>query len=102
VSPVPEFDELIHAPTRLSIVALLAATEWADFTFVRDSLGMSDSALSKQIATLEQAGYVSVRKTGAGRNRRTHLRLSVTGRRVFRAHAAALQQIIAAADAVAP
>jgi hypothetical protein len=42
----PRFDELIHAPTRLSIVALLAAADWADFTFVRDSLSLSDSALS--------------------------------------------------------
>jgi DNA-binding MarR family transcriptional regulator len=99
MSPVPEFDELIHAPTRLSIVALLAAAEWADFTFVRDSLDLSDSALSKQIATLEQAGYVTVRKTGAGRSRRTHLRLSPRGRQAFCAHAAALQQIIAASGA---
>ena len=38
----PRFDELIHAPTRLSIVALLAAADWADFTFVRDSLSLSD------------------------------------------------------------
>jgi DNA-binding MarR family transcriptional regulator len=102
MSLVPEFDELIHAPTRLSIVALLAAAEWADFTFVRDSLDLSDSALSKQIATLEQAGYVTVRKTGAGRSRRTHLRLSPHGRQAFRAHAAALQQIIAEAGALAP
>src|SRR6185369_15271615 len=90
----PRFDELIHAPTRLSIVALLAATEWADFTFVRDSLELSDSALSKQVSTLEQAGYVTVRKTGAGRSRRTHLKLSPAGRRAFSGHAAALQQII--------
>ena len=94
----PRFDELIHAPTRLSIVALLAASQWAEFTFVRDSLGMSDSALSKQISTLEEAGYVTVRKTGAGRTRRTHLRLSPHGRRAFRGHAAALQQITSAAD----
>src|SRR5947208_1045634 len=73
-SAAPRFDELIHAPTRLSIVALLAATEWADFTFVRDSLELSDSSLSKQVSTLEQAGYVTVRKTGAGRSRRTHLK----------------------------
>jgi DNA-binding MarR family transcriptional regulator len=99
MSLAPEFDELIHAPTRLSIVALLAAAEWADFTFVRDSLDLSDSALSKQVATLEQAGYVTVRKTGAGRSRRTHLRLSPRGRQAFRAHAAALQQIIAASGA---
>ncbi len=98
MSVAPGFDELIHAPTRLSIVALLAASQWAEFTFVRDSLGMSDSALSKQISTLEEAGYVTVRKTGAGRTRRTHLRLSPRGRRAFGSHAAALQQIISAAD----
>jgi DNA-binding MarR family transcriptional regulator len=98
----PRFDELIHAPTRLSIVALLAASQWADFTFIRDSLGMSDSALSKQISILEEAGYVTVRKTGAGRNRRTHIRLSSSGRRAFDDHAAALQQIITGASVHAP
>jgi DNA-binding MarR family transcriptional regulator len=92
------FDELIHAPTRLSIVALLSVSEWAEFTFVRDSLSMSDSALSKQVATLEEAGYVVVRKTGAGRSRRTQLQLSTHGRRAFSGHAAALQQIIANAE----
>jgi DNA-binding MarR family transcriptional regulator len=102
VNPAPGFDELIHPPTRLSIVALLAAAEWADFTFVRDNLGLTDSALSKQVSTLEQAGYVTVRKTGAGRARRTHLRLSPDGRRAFRGHAAALQQIIAEAGTLAP
>jgi len=50
------FDELIHAPTRLEIVSLLAAAEWADFKFIRDELGLSDSALSKQLTTLEAAG----------------------------------------------
>lgn len=30
------FDELLHAPTRLAIVALLAASEWAEFKFIRD------------------------------------------------------------------
>jgi len=40
------FDELIHAPTRLEIVSLLAAVQWADFKYIRDELGLSDSALS--------------------------------------------------------
>jgi DNA-binding MarR family transcriptional regulator len=102
MSTEPRFDELIHAPTRLSIVALLAAANWADFTFVRDSLSLSDSALSKQISILEQAGYVTVRKTGAGRSRRTHLKLSPDGRRAFTAHAAALQQLIAGAGTRTP
>ena len=49
------FDELIHPPTRLAIVSLLAASQWADYKFIRDSIGLSDSALSRQLATLEQA-----------------------------------------------
>ena len=65
------FDELIHAPTRLSIVALLAATESADFKFIRDSTGLSDSALSKQLTTLEEAGYVEIRKRFVGKRPRT-------------------------------
>jgi DNA-binding transcriptional ArsR family regulator len=63
----PRFDELIHAPTRLAIVSLLAASEWAEFRFVRDTVALSDSALSKQLATLEEAGYVEIRKWFVGR-----------------------------------
>ncbi|WP_163509752.1 transcriptional regulator [Fodinicola acaciae] len=90
------FDELIHPTTRLSLVALLAATEWAEFAYVRESLDLSDSALSKQMSTLADAGYVDVRKEGAGRRRRTTLRLTDRGRTAFEGHVAALRQIISA------
>jgi DNA-binding transcriptional ArsR family regulator len=90
----PRFDELIHAPTRLSIVALLAAAEWADFKFIRDSLAMSDSALSKQLSTLEEAGYVEINKAFVGKRPRTSVKLSRAGREAFTRHVAALQQIV--------
>jgi DNA-binding transcriptional ArsR family regulator len=95
----PTFDELIHAPTRLSLVALLAATEWADFAFLRDSVGLSDSALSKQLTTLENAGYVEIRKSFVGKRPRTSARLTAAGRTAFDGHVLALHQIVAAAGA---
>ena len=95
----PRFDELIHAPTRLSIVSLLAATEWADFKFIRDSIGLSDSALSKQLITLEDAGYVEIRKGFVGKRPRTSARLTSIGRAAFDQHVVALQQIVARAGA---
>jgi len=85
------FDELIHAPTRLAIVSLLAASHWADFRFIRDELRLSDSALSKQLTTLETAGYVQIRKGFAGKRPRTWARLSRTGRRAFEQHVAGLR-----------
>jgi DNA-binding transcriptional ArsR family regulator len=93
------FNEMIHAPTRLAIVSLLAASEWADFRFIRDDLTISDSALSKQLATLETAGYVEIRKGFVGKRPRTWAKLSRTGRRAFEQHVAALQQIVARSDA---
>lgn len=95
----PRFDELIHAPTRLSLVALLAASEWADFAFLRDSVGLSDSALSKQLTTLEDAGYIEIRKGFVGKRPRTSARLTAAGRTAFDQHVLALNEIVARAGA---
>jgi len=88
------FDELIHAPTRLSIVSLLAASEWAEFKFIRESVGLSDSALSKQLATLEQAGYVEIGRGFVGKRPRTSARLTAAGRAAFEQHVTALQEMV--------
>jgi DNA-binding MarR family transcriptional regulator len=95
----PRFDELIHAPTRLAIVSLLAAAEAADFRFIRDSAGLSDSALSKQLTILEEAGYVQIRKGFVGKRPRTSARLTNAGRAAFEQHVAALQEIVSRSGA---
>jgi DNA-binding MarR family transcriptional regulator len=89
------FDDLIHPPTRLAIVSLLAASQWADFKFIRDSVGLSDSALSKQLSTLEQAGYVEIGRGFVGKRPRTSARLTPAGRAAFEQHVAALQEMVA-------
>ena len=93
-----QFDELIHPSTRLSIVALLAAADWVEFSFVRDQLSLSDSALSKQLSTLEDAGYVRVERPTNGRRRRVRVRLTDAGRTAFGGHVAALQAIVGVAQ----
>jgi DNA-binding transcriptional ArsR family regulator len=95
----PRFDALIHAPTRLAIVALLAASEWADFRFIRESIGLSDSALSKQLTTLEQAGYIEIGRGFVGKRPRTSARLTRLGRAAFAQHVAALQEMVARSGA---
>jgi DNA-binding MarR family transcriptional regulator len=88
------FDELIHPSTRLGLVALLAATQWAEFSFLRESLALTDSALSKQVSTLAEAGYADVRKEGAGRRRRTLVSLTERGRTAFDGHVEALRRLV--------
>ncbi len=93
----PRFDELIHPSTRLSIVALLASADWIEFSYVRDRLGLSDSALSKQFATLEAAGYVVLDRPSTGRPRRVTVALTDVGRSAFDGHVAALREVLASA-----
>ena len=96
------FDELIHQSTRLSIVALLAAADWMDFAFIRDELGLSESALSKQLSTLEGAGYVTIERPVSNHRRRVRVKLTPQGQKAFQAHVRALRAIVAAAgDATA-
>ncbi|WP_275466421.1 winged helix-turn-helix domain-containing protein [Streptomyces noursei] len=91
--PRKALDTLIHAPVRFSIAAALAAVDEADFKTLRDTIEITDSALSKQITFLEQADYVKVRKTFVGKRARTWLSLTGTGRTAFTHHVAALRDI---------
>ncbi|QKG24513.1 winged helix-turn-helix domain-containing protein [Actinomadura verrucosospora] len=87
-------DPVIHAPARLQIVSLLAAATEAEFAFVRDTLEISDSVLSKHASALENAGYVEIRKGHVGKRPRTWLKLTREGRRAFTAYVADLQRIV--------
>ena len=62
---IAALDPLIHPPKRLAAMAILAASDWADFTFLRARLDASDSDLSKQMKVLQDAGYAPERGTAA-------------------------------------
>lgn len=87
-------DEFLHTPARLGIMSLLAPAEWVRFSFLRESLGTSDSALSKQLSTLEDAGYLETRKE-RGASRGTSVRLSTEGRSAFEHYLQTLEQLVA-------
>jgi DNA-binding MarR family transcriptional regulator len=90
----PEFDEVIHAPNRLKICALLATATTAEFGMLRDSLGVADSVTSKQLKVLAEAGYVKLSKpTGTGGRAKTWVTLTPAGRKAFAGHLAMLQQM---------
>jgi DNA-binding MarR family transcriptional regulator len=86
-------DEVIHSPVRFSIVSARASVDQAEFGVVRDTVEVSDSVLSKQVATLEGAGYVKVTKGYVGKRPRTWLSLTRAGRAAFTGHLVALNDI---------
>ncbi|SDE01137.1 transcriptional regulator [Nocardioides lianchengensis] len=91
---IEDLDPVIHAPKRLAAMAVLSTATTVTFPFLREHLGVSDSDLSKQMATLERAEYVEVRKAGRGRGATTTYRITRTGRAAYDRHRRALAAIL--------
>ena len=77
---------------------LLAAVVEAEFATLRDSLGVSDSALSKHLRALDEAGYVSSRRQREGTRTFTLVAMTEDGRHAFCGHVAALQRLAGVAS----
>jgi DNA-binding MarR family transcriptional regulator len=94
---MPALDPVIHQPVRLRIMASLAAlheTESAEFTFLRDTLDLTDGNLGAHVRKLEEEGYLVVEKAFVQRKPRTYISLSGKGRKAFREHVATLESIL--------
>jgi DNA-binding transcriptional ArsR family regulator len=80
---ITNFDRLIHAPSRLAIMAVLSACESADFTFLLNATGLSKGNLSAHLSKLRDAGYVLITKGFRGNYPHTTCALTKEGRRAF-------------------
>ena len=76
-------DDVIHGRIRLGVVAYLASVETALFGELRDRVGATDGNLSTHLRKLEEAGYVKVDKSFAGRKPQTRLSLTHRGRQAW-------------------
>jgi DNA-binding HxlR family transcriptional regulator len=92
--PRYRLDEIIHSPVRLSVVAILAAAGETDFRFLRNTVQVSDSLLSKHLSTLEAAGYLKVVKGYVGKRPSTWYSLTDLGWQQFSQYKEALGLIL--------
>lgn len=90
-------DPLIHVPVRLRVVATLAALPDGDtlaFTRLQDMLGLTPGNLLTHLRKLEEAGYISIEKTGIGVWSRTLVALTARGRVALEAYTEALRGLL--------
>ena len=90
-------DPVIHVPKRLAAMAVLANAPTVSFRFLKDHLQISESDLSRQMSTLEAAGYASSIKVGHGRGGSTTYRITQAGQKAYEEHCAALRALIGGA-----
>ena len=90
-------DPLIHVPTRLQIMATLAALTDGDalsFTRLQDMIGLTPGNLITHLRKLEQANYLTSEKAGSGPASRTSVALTPQGRIALDAYTQALRGLL--------
>jgi DNA-binding MarR family transcriptional regulator len=94
VNPLAEIDPLIHAPARLLVITYLYVVESIDFVYLKRVTRLSWGNLSTHLTKLEDAGYVSIRKTFQDKKPHTMIQLTDLGREAFREYKNDMQQVL--------
>lgn len=94
--PRVDVDRLIHERLRLAILSALAVNETLTFNELKTLTGATDGNLSVHGRKLEQARYLSIAKTYAGRLPKTEFRITEQGRRALLRYLDHMEALISA------
>jgi DNA-binding MarR family transcriptional regulator len=92
-----ELDPLIHVPTRLKIVATLAALPDGDalsFTRLQNMIGLTPGNMIIHLRKLEEADYISSTKASNGTVSITKVALTGRGRKALSSYTQALRDLL--------
>ena len=78
-----DLDPILHSQLRLAVISLLAGTEMAEFTYIREQTGSTAGNLSIQITKLKDAGYIEVTKKFRNNYPQTMCRITPLGKEKF-------------------
>src|SRR5256714_7109654 len=93
---IPDLDRLIHEKTRLSIVSALAVNPTLSFNELKAILKTTDGNVSVHTRKLEEANYLTCRKSFEGRMPRTEYALTAAGRRALERYLSHMEALIKA------
>lgn len=87
-------NKAFESKARLGIMSVLMVEDHVDFNTLKDTLQLTDGNLASHLRALEEADYIRVEKKFLGRKPNTAYYATSTGRKAFRTHLDALEQLI--------
>jgi len=89
-----DLDPIIHSRARLAVLSILVSVDEASFNYLKQTIGTTDGNLSVSLSKLEEAGYISIKKTFKGKKPLTTCTISEKGRKAFSAYVKTLETYI--------
>lgn len=75
-------------------MSVLMVHDWVDFGTIKEILKITDGNLASHVSALEKLEYIEIKKQFIGKKPNTAYRASRTGKKAFRAHLDALENLI--------
>ncbi len=91
-----QLDPVIHSRIRLAILSILISVKQASFSYLKETIDTTDGNLSANLSKLEEAGYISIKKSFKEKKPLTTCSISEKGRKAFSDYLKALETYIGA------
>ncbi|CAN5445457.1 transcriptional regulator [soil metagenome] len=92
--PFEKLDKAFENRLRLQVMSVLMVNERYDFNSLKELLDTTDGNLASHLKALEKEEYIVVHKSFLGRKPNTNYQATDLGKKAFRQHLDALEQLI--------
>jgi DNA-binding MarR family transcriptional regulator len=92
--PANGLDDIVHQRVRLGILTIAHEARRVEFSYLRDTLGLTAGNLSQHLGVLETAGLIAIEKGYAGKRARTWATLTKAGQAALEDEIAQLKLLI--------
>lgn len=93
-NPIEHLNRIFDSRVRLGIMSALLVNTEVNFNELKELIQVTDGNLASHLKTLEETGYLKVKKGFIGRKTNTTYAVTKAGEKAFKSHLDALEQII--------
>ena len=94
MNPIKDLNKIFDSRIRIGIMSALMVNAEVSFNDLKELLDITDGNLASHLKNLEESGSIKVQKGFVGRKTNTTYTVTKAGEKAFKAHLAALEQMI--------
>ncbi|MEY3209164.1 MAG: hypothetical protein RL064_1195 [Bacteroidota bacterium] len=91
---IENLNKAFESRVRLGIMSILMVNDAVDFGMLKEQLQITDGNLASHLSALEKLKYIEITKQFIGKKPNTSYAASAAGKKAFRDHIDALEQLI--------
>jgi DNA-binding MarR family transcriptional regulator len=93
-NPIEKLNKAFDSRVRLGIMSALMVNDAINFNELKELINVTDGNLASHIKSLEENGYIKVKKGFIGRKTNTTYATTKAGEKAFKDHLEALEKMI--------